>query len=130
MNDREPKVMVIRQLCIVKPLLEPFGEVIMYAKFGCHQLCPGRNFSRKTHAHCMLLVGNQVLWKLQCKFLHFKSTRADDPLRLEPRHHLYNLALSGIRTRDLWVSSQKCYQLSHCRLQSIGNKKCIKFILH
>jgi hypothetical protein len=24
-----------------------------------------------------LFVGNQVLWKLQCKFLHLKSTRAD-----------------------------------------------------
>jgi hypothetical protein len=29
------------------------------------------------YKYCMLLVGNQVLWKLQCKFLHFKSTRAD-----------------------------------------------------
>jgi hypothetical protein len=28
-------------------------------------------------SYCMLLVGNQVLWKLQCKFLHFKFTRAD-----------------------------------------------------
>jgi hypothetical protein len=27
--------------------------------------------------YCMLLVGNQVLWKLQWKFLHLKSTRAD-----------------------------------------------------
>jgi hypothetical protein len=29
------------------------------------------------YKYCMLLVGNQVLSKLQCKFLHFKSTRAD-----------------------------------------------------
>jgi hypothetical protein len=29
------------------------------------------------YKYCMLLVGNQVLWKLQCKFLHFTSTRAD-----------------------------------------------------
>jgi hypothetical protein len=30
------------------------------------------------YKYCMLLVGNQVLWKFQCKFLHFKkSTRAD-----------------------------------------------------
>jgi hypothetical protein len=29
------------------------------------------------YKYCMLLVGNQVLWKLQCKSLHFKSTKAD-----------------------------------------------------
>jgi hypothetical protein len=29
------------------------------------------------YKYCMLLVGNQVLWKHQCKSLHFKSTRAD-----------------------------------------------------
>jgi hypothetical protein len=29
------------------------------------------------YKYCILLVGNQILWKLQCKFLHFKSTRAD-----------------------------------------------------
>jgi hypothetical protein len=29
------------------------------------------------HKYCMLLVGNKVLWKHQCKSLHFKSTRAD-----------------------------------------------------
>jgi hypothetical protein len=74
-------------------------------------------FPSTVQVYCMLLVGNQVLWKHQCKSLHFKSTRADvhytsASFGTTPPT-LYNLALSGIRTRDLWFSSRQCYRLSH-----------------
>jgi hypothetical protein len=65
------------------------------------------------YKYCMLLIGNQVLWKHQWKCLQFKSTRADS-LRIRfVWNHITNIIPCLIRDSNPGPLGFKSAMLSH-----------------